>query len=227
MASPSPLLLLSLAPPPSSATGRGWGRPGRQGRHGSPSPSPSPSSPLPAPSALRSKMAALSSGGSAEGASLFNGDMEPEPPPPGACYAGGSASAGGDPAIPEEVRPDWGYGVLVGEAWRRGARQPPPPWDPTREAGRQLCGVSGAAPAGERRQQQQQPQREAGALLGRAGCNRRGCRIRGVGCIEREGRGSGCQLIPEGRKRNNRVGPALGPQGSSLQAQQVRLFSAE
>ncbi|XP_048355506.1 serine/threonine-protein kinase B-raf isoform X1 [Sphaerodactylus townsendi] len=48
-------------------------------------------------------MAALSSGGSAEGASLFNGDMEPEPPPTGACYAGGSGSAGGDPAIPEEV----------------------------------------------------------------------------------------------------------------------------
>ncbi|KAF7240515.1 Serine/threonine-protein kinase B-raf, partial [Varanus komodoensis] len=48
-------------------------------------------------------MAALSSGGSAEGASLFNGDMEPEPPPPGACYAGGSGSAGGDSAIPEEV----------------------------------------------------------------------------------------------------------------------------
>ncbi|XP_077195974.1 serine/threonine-protein kinase B-raf isoform X1 [Paroedura picta] len=45
-------------------------------------------------------MAALSSGGSAEGASLFNGDMETEPPP-GACYAGGSA--GGDPAVPEEV----------------------------------------------------------------------------------------------------------------------------
>eukprot|EP00076_Gallus_gallus_P037073 XP_025002611.1 serine/threonine-protein kinase B-raf isoform X1 [Gallus gallus] len=47
-------------------------------------------------------MAALSSGSSAEGASLFNGDMEPEPPPPvlGACYAG---SGGGDPAIPEEV----------------------------------------------------------------------------------------------------------------------------
>ncbi|XP_060101657.1 serine/threonine-protein kinase B-raf isoform X2 [Heteronotia binoei] len=45
-------------------------------------------------------MAALSS---AEGASLFNGDMEPEPPPPGACYAGGSGSAGGDPAVPEEV----------------------------------------------------------------------------------------------------------------------------
>uniref|UniRef100_A0A8D0DQ57 non-specific serine/threonine protein kinase n=1 Tax=Salvator merianae TaxID=96440 RepID=A0A8D0DQ57_SALMN len=48
-------------------------------------------------------MAALSSSGSAEGASLFNGDMEPEPPPPGACYAGGNGSAGGDPAIPEEV----------------------------------------------------------------------------------------------------------------------------
>uniref|UniRef100_A0ACB8FN82 Uncharacterized protein n=1 Tax=Sphaerodactylus townsendi TaxID=933632 RepID=A0ACB8FN82_9SAUR len=48
-------------------------------------------------------MAALSSGGSAEGASLFNGDMEPEPPPTGACYAGGSGSAGGDPAIPEET----------------------------------------------------------------------------------------------------------------------------
>nr|XP_028601381.1 serine/threonine-protein kinase B-raf isoform X2 [Podarcis muralis] len=48
-------------------------------------------------------MAALSSSSSAEGASLFNGDMEPEPPPPGACYAGGSGSAGGDPAIPEEV----------------------------------------------------------------------------------------------------------------------------
>ncbi|XP_054045129.1 serine/threonine-protein kinase B-raf isoform X4 [Rissa tridactyla] len=46
-------------------------------------------------------MAALSSGSSAEGASLFNGDMEPEPPPPAlsACYAAGS----GDPAIPEEV----------------------------------------------------------------------------------------------------------------------------
>uniref|UniRef100_A0A8D2ISC5 non-specific serine/threonine protein kinase n=2 Tax=Varanus komodoensis TaxID=61221 RepID=A0A8D2ISC5_VARKO len=29
--------------------------------------------------------------------------MEPEPPPPGACYAGGSGSAGGDSAIPEEV----------------------------------------------------------------------------------------------------------------------------
>ncbi|XP_072856055.1 serine/threonine-protein kinase B-raf isoform X1 [Pogona vitticeps] len=50
-------------------------------------------------------MAALSSGGSGEGASLFNGDMEPEPPPPpGACYAGGSGGgAGGDSAIPEEV----------------------------------------------------------------------------------------------------------------------------
>ncbi|KAJ7402965.1 hypothetical protein BTVI_81804 [Pitangus sulphuratus] len=45
-------------------------------------------------------MAALSSGGSAEGASLFNGDMEPEPPALGAGYAGGG---GGDPAIPEEV----------------------------------------------------------------------------------------------------------------------------
>ncbi|XP_042323329.1 serine/threonine-protein kinase B-raf isoform X1 [Sceloporus undulatus] len=51
-------------------------------------------------------MAALSGGAAAaaaatpaaEGASLFNGDMEPEPPPPGACYA-----AGGDSAIPEEV----------------------------------------------------------------------------------------------------------------------------
>ncbi|KAM6436773.1 serine/threonine-protein kinase B-raf isoform 1-T1 [Liasis olivaceus] len=48
-------------------------------------------------------MAALSSSGSVEGASLFNGDMEPEPPPPGASYAGGSGSAGGDSAIPEEV----------------------------------------------------------------------------------------------------------------------------
>ncbi|XP_063164852.1 serine/threonine-protein kinase B-raf isoform X2 [Candoia aspera] len=48
-------------------------------------------------------MAALSSSGSAEGASLFNGDMEPEPPPPGASYAGGTGSAGGDSAIPEEV----------------------------------------------------------------------------------------------------------------------------
>ncbi|KAM3832840.1 serine/threonine-protein kinase B-raf isoform 2-T2 [Vipera latastei] len=48
-------------------------------------------------------MAALSSSGSAEGASLFNGDMEPEPPPPGPSYAGGSGSAGGDSAIPEEV----------------------------------------------------------------------------------------------------------------------------
>ncbi|XP_025024952.1 serine/threonine-protein kinase B-raf isoform X2 [Python bivittatus] len=48
-------------------------------------------------------MAALSSSGSAEGASLFNGDMEPEPPPSGASYAGGSGSAGGDSAIPEEV----------------------------------------------------------------------------------------------------------------------------
>ncbi|KAI1238811.1 hypothetical protein IHE44_0011901 [Lamprotornis superbus] len=45
-------------------------------------------------------MAALSSGGSAEGASLFNGDMEPEPPALGAGYAGGGS---GDPAIPEEV----------------------------------------------------------------------------------------------------------------------------
>ncbi|XP_039217725.1 serine/threonine-protein kinase B-raf isoform X3 [Crotalus tigris] len=48
-------------------------------------------------------MAALSSSGSAEGATLFNGDMEPEPPPPGPSYAGGSGSAGGDSAIPEEV----------------------------------------------------------------------------------------------------------------------------
>ncbi|XP_053110725.1 serine/threonine-protein kinase B-raf isoform X1 [Hemicordylus capensis] len=48
-------------------------------------------------------MAALSSSGSAEGASLFNGDMEPEPPPPGACCSGSSGSAAGDPAIPEEV----------------------------------------------------------------------------------------------------------------------------
>ncbi|XP_013923936.1 PREDICTED: serine/threonine-protein kinase B-raf isoform X2 [Thamnophis sirtalis] len=48
-------------------------------------------------------MAALSSSGSAEGASLFNGDMEPEPPPPGPSYAAGSGSAGGDSAIPEEV----------------------------------------------------------------------------------------------------------------------------
>uniref|UniRef100_A0A8C8RFV7 non-specific serine/threonine protein kinase n=1 Tax=Pelusios castaneus TaxID=367368 RepID=A0A8C8RFV7_9SAUR len=46
-------------------------------------------------------MAALSSGSSAEGASLFNGDMEPEPPPgAGAAYPAGS---GGEPAIPEEV----------------------------------------------------------------------------------------------------------------------------
>lgn len=54
-------------------------------------------------------MAALSSGGSAEGASLFNGDMEPEPPALGAGYAG---SGSGDPAVPEEVRP-------------RGGRRPP------------------------------------------------------------------------------------------------------
>ncbi|XP_070612440.1 serine/threonine-protein kinase B-raf isoform X2 [Erythrolamprus reginae] len=47
-------------------------------------------------------MAALSSSGSAEGASLFNGDMEPEPPPSGTSYAGGGG-AGGDSAIPEEV----------------------------------------------------------------------------------------------------------------------------
>uniref|UniRef100_A0A8C0JDU6 non-specific serine/threonine protein kinase n=1 Tax=Chelonoidis abingdonii TaxID=106734 RepID=A0A8C0JDU6_CHEAB len=47
-------------------------------------------------------MAALSSGSSSEGASLFNGDMEPEPPPgAGASVPGGSG--GGEPAIPEEV----------------------------------------------------------------------------------------------------------------------------
>ncbi|KAF4787551.1 Serine/threonine-protein kinase B-raf [Turdus rufiventris] len=45
-------------------------------------------------------MAALSSGGSAEGASLFNGDMESEPAALGAGYAGAGS---GDPAIPEEV----------------------------------------------------------------------------------------------------------------------------
>ncbi|KAM9172547.1 serine/threonine-protein kinase B-raf isoform 1-T1 [Pangshura tecta] len=45
-------------------------------------------------------MAALSSGSSSEGASLFNGDMEPDPPPgAGASFPGG----GGEPAIPEEV----------------------------------------------------------------------------------------------------------------------------
>lgn len=68
-------------------------------------------------------MAALSSGSSAEGASLFNGDMEPEPPPPpalGACYAGGSGGSG-DPAIPEEVRPHGGCG---------GHPPPPPPIAP-------------------------------------------------------------------------------------------------
>ncbi|KAL7982298.1 hypothetical protein Chor_009896 [Crotalus horridus] len=87
--------------------GRIWGRLERQERHGWASPSPSSSpSPLLAPSSpseLRSKMAALSSSGSAEGATLFNGDMEPEPPPPGPSYAGGSGSAGSDSAIPEEV----------------------------------------------------------------------------------------------------------------------------
>lgn len=49
-------------------------------------------------------MAALSGGGgSAEGASLFNGDAETEPPAAAlaACYAAGGG--GGDPAIPEEV----------------------------------------------------------------------------------------------------------------------------
>lgn len=101
-----------------SATGRIWGRPGRQERHGWASPSPSsPPSPLLAPSspsALRSKMAALSSSGSAEGASLFNGDMEPEPPPPGPSYAGGSGSAGGDSAIPEEVRAAVPWGARGG-----------------------------------------------------------------------------------------------------------------
>lgn len=82
----------ALGPLPPPTTGRGWGRPG-----GGDAAAPSPS----LATALRSKMAALSSGSSAEGASLFNGDMEPEPPPPalGACYAAGS----GDPAIPEEV----------------------------------------------------------------------------------------------------------------------------
>lgn len=101
-------------PPPLPTTGRGWGRPGG-GDAAPPSPSLAP--------ALRSKMAALSSGSSAEGASLFNGDMEPEPPPPpalGACYAGGSGGSG-DPAIPEEVRPHGGCG---------GHPPPPPPIAP-------------------------------------------------------------------------------------------------